>query len=81
MTQQIGITRGTPIMNAISTSAMAGTGAIAMLGGLKVAVAANAVIVLLGLLTSLFLLHKPAAPRAAHREAWLALSEIERVPR
>ncbi|MEZ7007355.1 MFS transporter [Streptomyces sp. AD55] len=52
MTQQIGITMGTPIMSAIATGAMAGAGATAMLGGLKVAIAVNAAIVLLGTLTS-----------------------------
>ncbi|WP_030422932.1 MFS transporter [Streptomyces sp. SCSIO 75703] len=52
MTQQIGITMGTPIMSAIATGAMAGAGAAAMLGGLKVAIAVNAAIVLLGTLTS-----------------------------
>jgi EmrB/QacA subfamily drug resistance transporter len=52
MTQQVGITMGTPIMSAVVTAAMAGTGASAILGGLKVAIAVNAAIVLLGLLTS-----------------------------
>ncbi|MFD8725690.1 MFS transporter [Streptomyces sp. NPDC059629] len=52
MTQQIGITMGTPIMSAIATAAMTGTGAAAVLGGLKVAIAANAALVLFGTLTS-----------------------------
>ncbi|WP_210585982.1 MFS transporter [Streptomyces sp. GESEQ-35] len=52
MTQQVGITMGTPIMSAITTAAMTGTGAAAILGGLKVAVAVNAAIALLGVLTS-----------------------------
>ncbi|MFI1563817.1 MFS transporter [Streptomyces sp. NPDC020490] len=52
MTQQIGITMGTPIMSAIATAAMTGTGAAAVLGGLKTAIAVNAAIVLLGVLTS-----------------------------
>jgi EmrB/QacA subfamily drug resistance transporter len=52
MTQQVGITMGTPIMSAVATAAMVGTGASAMLGGLKVAIAVNAAIVLLGLLAS-----------------------------
>jgi hypothetical protein len=43
---------GTPIMSAVATAAMVGTGASAMLGGLKVAIAVNAAIVLLGLLAS-----------------------------
>ncbi|NIH80397.1 MFS transporter [Amycolatopsis viridis] len=52
MTQQVGITMGTPVMSAVVTAAMAGTGAAAMLGGLKVAIAVNAALVLLGVLTS-----------------------------
>ncbi|MER5787137.1 MFS transporter [Streptomyces sp. NPDC001980] len=52
MTQQIGITMGTPIMSAIATAAMTGTGASAVLGGLKTAIAVNAALVLLGALTS-----------------------------
>ncbi|MFE9446671.1 MFS transporter [Streptomyces sp. NPDC006602] len=52
MTQQIGITMGTPIMSAIATAAMTGTGAAAILGGLKVAIAVNAALVLFGALTS-----------------------------
>ncbi|MGW2233484.1 MFS transporter [Streptomyces sp. NPDC001759] len=52
MTQQIGITMGTPVMSAIATAAMTGTGASAVLGGLKTAIAVNAALVLLGALTS-----------------------------
>ncbi|MEV6944510.1 MFS transporter [Streptomyces sp. NPDC051172] len=52
MTQQIGITMGTPIMSAIAAAAMSGTGAAAILGGLKVAIAVNAALVLFGALTS-----------------------------
>ncbi|MFI8232721.1 MFS transporter [Streptomyces sp. NPDC085900] len=52
MTQQIGITMGTPIMSAIATAAMTGTGASAILGRLKTAIAVNAAIVVLGALTS-----------------------------
>ncbi|MFF4256946.1 MFS transporter [Streptomyces sp. NPDC001663] len=52
MTQQIGITMGTPIMSAIATATMTGTGAVAILGGLKVAIAVNAGLVLFGALTS-----------------------------
>ena len=52
MTQQVGITMGTPIMSAIVTATMAGTGATAILGGLRVAIGANAGIVLLGVLAS-----------------------------
>ncbi|MET7436021.1 MFS transporter [Streptomyces flaveolus] len=63
MTQQIGITMGTPIMSAIATAAMTGTDASAILGGLKVAIAVNAAIVLLGALTSAVFL-RGAASRA-----------------
>ncbi|GIH95609.1 MFS transporter [Planobispora siamensis] len=63
MTQQIGITMGTPIMSAIVTSAAAGTGA-AMLGGLKAAIAVNAAVVLLGVLTSVIFLRRPAGSAA-----------------
>ena len=52
MTQQIGITMGTPVMSAIATAAMTGTGASAVLGGLKTAIAVNAALVVLGALTS-----------------------------
>lgn len=62
MTQQVGITMGTPIMSAVVTAAMAGTGASAILGGLKVAIAVNAAIVLLGLLTSVVFLRSDRAP-------------------
>ncbi|MEU9402195.1 MFS transporter [Streptomyces sp. SID4985] len=51
MTQQIGITMGTPVMSAIATGAMTGTGTLAVLAGLKAAIAANAALVLLGVLT------------------------------
>jgi len=52
MTQQVGITMGTPIMSAVTTAAMTGSGAAAVLGGLKVAITVNAAIVLLSTLTS-----------------------------
>ncbi|MEV6761513.1 MFS transporter [Streptomyces sp. NPDC051105] len=52
MTQQVGITMGTPIMSAIATAAMTGTGASAVLGGLRTAIAVNAALVLVGALTS-----------------------------
>ncbi|MFF4499135.1 MFS transporter [Streptomyces sp. NPDC001401] len=52
MTQQIGITMGTPIMSAVATAAMTGSGAAAVLGGLRAAIAVNAAVVLLGVLTS-----------------------------
>ncbi|MGW5611139.1 MFS transporter [Streptomyces sp. NPDC003753] len=63
MTQQIGITMGTPLMSAIATAAMTGTGASAVLGGLKVAIAVNAALVLLGALISAGFL-RGAASRA-----------------
>ncbi|MEU9166910.1 MFS transporter [Streptomyces sp. NPDC048420] len=62
MTQQVGITMGTPVMSAVVTAAMAGTGASAMLGGLKVAIAVNAAIVLLGLLSSAVFLRSDRSP-------------------
>ncbi|MDH6132687.1 EmrB/QacA subfamily drug resistance transporter [Kitasatospora sp. MAA4] len=62
MTQQVGITMGTPIMSAVVTTAAAGAGASAMLGGLRVAIAVNAAIVLLGLLTSALFLRSDRAP-------------------
>lgn len=43
---------GTPIMSAVATAATTGTGASAVLGGLKAAVAVNAAVVLFGTLTS-----------------------------
>jgi EmrB/QacA subfamily drug resistance transporter len=52
MTQQIGITMGTPIMSSVITAATVGTGAAALLGGLRVAIVVNAAIVLLGVLTT-----------------------------
>ncbi|GGJ15476.1 hypothetical protein GCM10010121_027690 [Streptomyces brasiliensis] len=56
MTQQIGITMGTPIMSAIAT---------AVLGGLRVAIAVNAALVLLGVLTSTVFLRGADRPRAS----------------
>ncbi|WP_445527386.1 hypothetical protein [Streptomyces cyslabdanicus] len=51
-----GITMGTPITSAIATGALAGTGASAILGGLKTALSVNVAIVLVGTLTrALFL--------------------------
>lgn len=60
MTQQVGITMGTPIMSAVATASLTGTGAAAILGGIRTAVAVNAAIVLLGVLTSALFLKKPA---------------------
>lgn len=64
MTQQIGITMGTPVMSAVATAAMTGTGTAAVLGGLKTAITVNAALVLLGTLTStLFLRTRRPATR------------------
>ncbi|WP_328614988.1 MFS transporter [Amycolatopsis sp. NBC_00355] len=62
MTQQVGITMGTPIMSVVVTTAAAGTGATAVLGGLKAAIAVNAAIVVLGLLTSALFLRGDRPP-------------------
>ena len=59
MTQQVGITMGRPIMSAVAT----GAGTWAVLGDLKVAIAVNAAIVLLGTLTSALFL-RGARPSA-----------------
>ncbi|MFJ8650700.1 MFS transporter, partial [Streptomyces sp. NPDC093546] len=58
MTQQIGITMGTPIMSAIATAHIAGrTSPDAILDGIGIAVLVNAAIVLLGVLTTTLFLH------------------------
>ncbi|MEU7278401.1 MFS transporter [Streptomyces sp. NPDC045431] len=58
MTQQIGITMGTPIMSAIATAHIAGrTTTNAILDGIGTAVLVNAAIVLLGVLTTTLFLH------------------------
>ncbi|WP_217551685.1 MFS transporter [Streptomyces sp. GbtcB6] len=59
MTQQIGITMGTPVMSAVATAATTGTGAAAVLGGLRAAIAVNAALVLLSTLTSALFLRGP----------------------
>ncbi|MER6979647.1 MFS transporter [Streptomyces carpinensis] len=56
MTQQIGITMGTPVMSAVATAATTATGVSAVLGGLKTAIAVNAAVVLLGALVTTLLL-------------------------
>ncbi|MFB0617045.1 MFS transporter [Streptomyces sp. AGS-58] len=58
MTQQIGITMGTPVMSAVATAAMSGTGAVAVLGGLRTAIAVNAAVALAGTLTGGLLLRR-----------------------
>jgi len=64
MSQQVGITMGTPIMSSVIVAATVGTGASALLGGLRVAIAVNAAIVLLGVLTSALFLRsaRPTVP-------------------
>lgn len=52
MTQQIGFTRGAPVMRAIATAAMPGTTAPAVLTGLKTAIGVNAAPALLGVLAA-----------------------------
>ncbi|ARF76617.1 MFS transporter [Kitasatospora albolonga] len=60
MTQQIGITMGTPVMSAVATAAVTGAGAAGILGGLKVAIAVNAAIVLAGTLAAALFLRRAA---------------------
>ncbi|MGV4988199.1 MFS transporter [Streptomyces sp. NRAIS4] len=58
MTQQIGITMGTPVMSAVATATMSGTGVLA---GLKTAIGVNAALVLLGTFASaVFLGRQPS---------------------
>jgi EmrB/QacA subfamily drug resistance transporter len=59
MTQQVGITMGTPVMSAVATASVTGTGASAVLGGLKAAIAVNAVLVLLGVVVGAVFLRNP----------------------
>ncbi|MFF2701540.1 MFS transporter [Streptomyces cyaneofuscatus] len=60
MKQQIGITMGTPVMSAVATAALTGAGAAGILGGLKVAIAVNAAIVLAGTLAAALFLRGTA---------------------
>jgi EmrB/QacA subfamily drug resistance transporter len=62
MTQQVGITMGTPIMSSIVTAGTVGTGAAALLGGIRAAILVNAAIVLLGVLTSGIFLRSDRSP-------------------
>ncbi|WP_055588792.1 MFS transporter [Peterkaempfera griseoplana] len=68
MSQQIGITMGTPVMSAVVTAATAGvtTGA-AVLHGVTVAIAVNTVLVLLGVLVAAVAL--PGGRRRRHPSA------------
>lgn len=67
MTQQIGITMGTPIMSAIATGAMASSAAPAVLHGVSVAIAVNASLVLLGVVIAAVCLRSPRAAAAPAR--------------
>ncbi|QJS10627.1 MFS transporter [Streptomyces argyrophyllae] len=69
MTQQIGITMGAPVMSAVATAAMSGTGAVAVLGGLRTAIALNAALVLLGTLTSVLFLRGRARRHPSGRSS------------
>ncbi|MFI1567348.1 hypothetical protein ACH4ZX_30605 [Streptomyces sp. NPDC020490] len=53
-------------MSAVATAAMTGSGATAVLGGLKAAVALNAAVVLLGVLTSAVFLAGPRPGRTGN---------------
>ncbi|MFC1402116.1 MULTISPECIES: MFS transporter [Streptacidiphilus] len=59
MTQQIGITLGTPVMSAIATGSMASAAAPDVLHGITTAVTANAALVLTGVAIALLFLRKP----------------------
>lgn len=65
MTQQIGITMGTPIMSAVATGHMGGrTGPDAVLDGVGIAVLVNGALVLLGVVLAAVFLHgKKASAR------------------
>jgi MFS family permease len=65
MTQQVGITMGTPIMSAVATGHMGGrTGSDAVLSGVGIAVLVNGALVLLGVvLAAVFLRGKKATAR------------------
>ncbi|MBY8881095.1 MFS transporter [Actinacidiphila acidipaludis] len=67
MTQQIGITMGTPIMSAIATGAMASSAATAVLHGVSVAIAVNASLVLLAVAVAAVCLRSPRAAAAPAR--------------
>ncbi|WTL47018.1 MFS transporter [Streptomyces sp. NBC_01497] len=67
LSQQVGITLGTPVMSAVVTGVTGGaTGATEMLGGIRTAIAINAALVLAGaVLTTLRPRRRRSAPRAA----------------
>jgi EmrB/QacA subfamily drug resistance transporter len=60
MSQQIGITMGTPVMSAIATGAMTTTAVTGILGGIHTAIAVNAALVLLTTVTTTLFLRAPA---------------------
>ncbi|MFV2178001.1 MFS transporter [Actinomadura sp. LOL_016] len=60
MSQQVGITMGTPIMSAIATAAMSGAAtADAVLSGVRVAIGVNALLVVAGSLIAAAFLGRP----------------------
>ncbi|MGW0608425.1 MFS transporter [Streptomyces sp. NPDC002640] len=61
MSQQIGITMGTPVMSAVATGTMTGTAVTGVLAGIHTAVAVNAALVLLTVLAAAVFLRAPAA--------------------
>jgi predicted MFS family arabinose efflux permease len=70
MSQQVGITMGTPVMSAIATAVMgAGTGADAVLSGVRVAVVVNAALAVAGSLLAAAFLGRPAPAADREREA------------
>jgi EmrB/QacA subfamily drug resistance transporter len=67
MTQQIGITMGTPIMSAVATGAMASSAATAVLHGVSVAITVDAALVVLGVVIAAVCLRPPNPAAAAGR--------------
>ncbi|MGW3561751.1 MFS transporter, partial [Streptomyces sp. NPDC000963] len=59
MSQQIGITMGTPVMSAIATGAMTTTTLTGILGGIHTAIAVNTALVLITALTTTLFLRTP----------------------
>ncbi|MGV9272226.1 MFS transporter [Streptomyces griseosporeus] len=60
MSQQIGITMGTPVMSAVATGAMTGTTVTGILHGIRAAVAVDTALVLVTALTAALFLRRPA---------------------
>ncbi|WP_336216800.1 MFS transporter [Nonomuraea sp. LPB2021202275-12-8] len=63
MTQQVGITMGIPIMSAVTTAGMAGSGTV--LEGVSAAILVNATLVLAGAVLAWLFLRRPAGPRTS----------------